>query len=1745
LVTTTRRGKHDPNVGQLSFFDFGTEAPTAAPPSPPSPAAAAFTPASQDDLAPSGTTARVRANLAAIRALRDPATPDRLAVMARYSGWGAAPEVFDDRPTKTALALRWAREELETLLTEAEFRAANATILNAHYTDLAYVKAIWACAQRLGFSGGDVLEPGCGTGNFIGVAPGGADLTGVELDPVTAAIAAALYPSATVVCDDFTAARFPENSFSLVVGNVPFGDIQIPDKAYNPDSRHSIHNHCLIKALHLLQPGGVLIAFTSRYTMDARSPAARREMADLADLLGAVRLPSGAHQRAAGTKVVTDVLVLRRRETGISRRETDWERAPQTRIGEHDVDVNQWFLDHPEFVIGEMRTGDGGGMHRDSDLHVAAPDGDIAVLLRDALNTIADQAKLEGLHWAPAPEDGSYSPAPEAGPAAALAKAAGYITDHGNGRFTIVEDGWDQPFTVPATQAAELSALLGIRDIAVALLDAQAATAEDTPGMLDLRARLNQRYDAYVRGHGVINRFTQRRTGRYHGTCPSCETESRFRKTDVDALPSDFVMGEERPARTATCPDCGASMSVDETLSQCRPAQGGFRRDPYATLVQALEIFDAEDQSAGKADIFTVRVVSPRRPKLGADTPDEALAICLDTHGRVDLGEITRLLGCEPGETRDRLGDLVFEIPPRPAPGYEVTIGGHKLTGADLPSGEFTAEDDQPGTLVPRAEYLSGRTRARLRAAEAAAEHDPAFDVNVQALRKVTPRDLTPGEIDARMGAPWIHARYVRRFLAEILEDPGVSVQHPGGQVWVVRGDTHSVLARTRWGTDRVPATSLAQSVLRQRPIQVYDTVDVPNPDGPGMIEKRIFNPDATLAAQEKAAEMRERFAEWVWADAARAAELAAVYNWLFNTLVPRSYDDASAETMTLPGLSDAFTPHAHQYPPVARAIHEPASGFFHEVGAGKTAEGIIAVMELRRLGLISKAAVVVPNSVVDGFAREWQRTYPLARVLVGTEDDLAGKEKRRRFVARCATGDWDAVVIAMSAFERIQMTRDAQEAYLCEEVSMYEKWMRASADAGDSMTAKALQKTIQRIRLRILAKMQGKTRDRGLCFEGLGVDFLVVDEMQNYKNLRTPSAIPDAAIDGSERATDLAMKLHWLRSRGLRRILIGMTATPIANSITETHVMCRYMRPDLLEAAGVEVFDSWVATFGEVVSGIELAPEGGKSYRIKSRLARFGNVQELHVLWKMFADVKLSEDLDLQVPLIAERPGDNARDSQIVQVQPSAGLEDYVYNLGERAKAVREGRVEPEDDNMLKICTDGRKASLSLNLVGGEQDGPTKIDEAADRIYDEWVGNRGNVYPGSALPGGFQLVFCDLGTPSAGRWNVYDTLRAELVRRGMPGRLVQYAQTPRNARERAAQHAACRNGRIAVLIGSTAIMGVGVNVQDRCVALHELDAPWRPDQVTQRVGRAIRQGNLNKEVRLYRYVMERSFDAYMWQILARKAVFIAQLMRGRFDSRSVDDIGDQALSFAEVRALATGNPLLLEQAAAAAELTKLERGARAHGRTQEALRYAIKRNTEEVTYYENQRAETQTAIARRKPVTEETFEASVGGVIYEDQAEADDALRTDLEASLDDFRTRLLSDRKEITSYPGWFAGFQVVATTWFDPRKGATRITLTLKDAPRASIELNTVDVRRSPLFWRLMRVLDGLETLLASSERNLDRARQEIERAQQDLGSEYAHRDELLAARAKADRLNAELARLAREEETRNRQPAAAAA
>jgi N12 class adenine-specific DNA methylase len=1472
----------------------------------------AFIPASPDDLAPSGTQARFQANIAAIQTLRRieaenrEATAEERQELARWGSWGATglSEVFN--PARAEFEAE--REELRQELSEDEYRAAERTVLNAHYTDPRIARTMWQAVQDLGFESGRVLEPGSGSGTFIGTAPEGAEMTGVELDPITAAISQAVYPNANIRTESFADTAVPDDYFDVVIGNVPFGQNVLHDPRHNAD-RHSMHNHFILKSLDLVKPGGIVGVISSTYTLDAQNTSARQAMHEKADLLTAVRLPNRTFQRSAGTDVATDVLFFRKRHEHETPGNDGWVHTREQRIsfGDQEAtvtfneaffndDLEGAFINYPQ--PSTDRFGNPAAIYPTVDTDVTID------VLASRLRGVVTRRSNQGLTYDPTPASENQAMPLIVPDEQNLLD--GHITDQGEGVFTIYRQGVQHPLEVPATQRAELSALLGLRDQARRLISAEAQTTTDTEDIAATRRALSDAYAAYVDSYGPINRIKESTTAK------------------------------------------GA------ITRRSAPVMAKLNKDPYGPLVRSLEVYDNATGTAVPASLLSERVLEQRTTITRAESPADALAISLDQTGGVDLDYIADLLETDPQTARDRLGETVFDVP-----------------GEDR--------------LETREAYLSGDVRAKLEAAEAAAVENPALTANVEALREVVPTDLQPSEIEARVGASWIPDTVHTEFLREVTGDTTATMRRVSGASWDYSG---SRMNRGGWGTEKFPAYRLLGLMAEQKAIIAYHPADA---DG-----HRAVDTQETAMANERAENLAERFSEWVWEDPQRASTLAAEYNRNFNNLVLRNYEKAG-QALTLPGLVKNFVPREHQRTAVARMLNEPSVGLFHQVGAGKTAEMVMGTMELKRLGMVNKPAVVVPNHMLEQFSREWLGMYPQAKLLTASSEDLRGDD-RRAFVARTATGDWDAIILTHSAFSRIPMAPENQSAYLDREVAIQrenlEKSVARAEENGESTgrSTKQLQRRIQAIEERTKA-LQDTDHDDGLTFEETGIDYLCVDELHEFKNLETVSQIQDASIAGSQKATDLHMKIDYLRAQHGDRVITGATGTPIANSMSEMHVMTRFLRPDLLEAAGLHDFDSWAATFGSVVREMEMTVAGGDSFHMKERFAKFQNVPELLRMFHTFGDVKLQEDLNLPVPQIAARASDGQRTPETLVVQPSEAQKQYVQDMADRYELVTKGSVDPRIDNALKITSDGRKAAADLRLLGDEaplDDGSsqTKAEATADllaQVYNETKDNQyliagtDQVHP---TPGALQVVFCDLGTPKAdeAQFSLYDELKTQCAARGIPEEKIRFVHEATNDAKKARLFEQCRSGDVAVLIGSTQKMGVGTNIQARLAHLVHMDCPWRPADVEQRNGRILRQGNQNDEVKLTQVVTKGSVEPFMWQTVERKSAFTNQAMRGRLDVREIEDIGDSTMSFAEVKALATGNPLLIEKSNADQQLSKLERLERGHRQDQSALQFSKAGWVSESTRLQEEIPQLREAAQRTTETAGEKFRMTVPG---------------------------------------------------------------------------------------------------------------------------------------------------------------------
>ncbi|MFI1786665.1 DEAD/DEAH box helicase family protein [Streptomyces rubiginosohelvolus] len=1464
------------------------------------------------------------------------ATADEQEALAAWSGWGALPLIFEppaapyspgaDQAEREAairsMALDPPRQRLRELLSEAEWADARRNTLNAHYTDPALAAAVWEGVRQLGFDGGHVLEPSSGSGIFIGLSPAHTPvpvaMTGVEVEGRTAAMSRHLYPDATIITAGFEETAFTD-PFDAVIGNVPFGRYQRYDRVYNSDLKLSIHDHFVLKSLALTRPGGITALITSRFTLDGKDPAARERMYELGDLVGAVRLPAGAHKATAGTDVVTDVLFLRRRAEGEPRGDSRWLTSTEQILPgrEEPVSVNDYVAAHPQYVLGELQARLGAFGPEPT----VVGERDAAAGLTEAAAVIAATARASGLHATPTATPGEGQPLRPRPALATEYLSEGALGLDEQGRPTIVEDGTPVRLEVHPDQRERLVQLIGLKTRTLALYEAEANTeqAGETPQLTEMRTVLRDAYRAYRRRNPPPGKPGQRRT-----FAPK-EAKERAAREGLTAVPDQWK------ARTAFS-------FIDD--------------DPDASLLFGLETWDERTGTATEQKVLHERVLEPRQIPDTAKTPEDAVALAQEWDGgRLDMTRVASLLGVDEDEAARQCGHLAFRDPA------------------------------QNGFWEPRHRYLSGNVREKLLLARTSAAEDPSYTVNVSALERVQPQDLNPAEIKARCGAPWIPVEDYQAFLKH-LGFEHAEVCHAGGTMWEVRGAHVGDLARSEWGTAERSAQDLMLSILRQ----ADSTIQVTYRDNEG--NTRV-NQVATDAAREKARLIREAWDDWIWADKARSERLADVYNETFNALVMPDYDTSPLQ---LPGSSD-WTMRPHQNAAIRRILSEPTALLAHVVGAGKTATMVGGIMELRRTGLARKPAMVIPNHMLRQITREFREVYPNAKLLAISASDL-GVKRRAKFMARAAGGDWDAVIMTHEAFNRIPLRPETQLDYIDTELSSLRQQLDEAAAAGmEQRTIKQIESDLAAIEARMLKQVDESANGAGIFLEDTGIDYLMVDEAHAYKNLRTISAIPGAGIQGSVKATKLHMVLGHLRktngSDDNARVCTLATGTPIANSVTEAYVLKRYLAPALLERQGLTNFDSWAATFGEVVSALE--PDAkGDGYKYKARFARFFNVPELMAAYRSFADVQNAEDLALPVPPI--RLGADGQRGESIAFPVTGHQRAFIKALPHQAWVREPGGV-------LKALGLGLRASLDMRLVGEQdEEAGSKLPYAAEQIAEIWRDTKDVVYPTSKddptpqkLPGGLQLVFLDEGTPGSAAANpvdLYDSLREHLVEQGVPREEIRFIHEASTDRKKDKLFADCRAGRVSVLVGSTEKMGTGTNIQDRAVALHHLSYPWRPADMAQRDGRVERQGNLNApwiegtpdHARILYYVTAGSFDEFRLTTLARKAKFIAQIQRKDFSVREIEDIGEEAINLGMLSALASGDPAILQLAEATADRARIQGLARTWDRQQDDRAQTVKDLDAYLQRAEASLTGMREAVHQRRPTAGDAFALTIDG---------------------------------------------------------------------------------------------------------------------------------------------------------------------
>ncbi len=1543
-----------------------------------------------EHLGESGAKARFRANMDAVTTLKRieaegrAATADEQETLSRYTGWGAIPDAFDESKSD------WAKEcaELKATLTPEEYEAARGSTLNAHYTSPTVIRAIYDALGSMGFEGGKILEPSMGVGNFFGLLPesmAGSELHGVELDSITGRIAQQLYPEAEITVVGFETTNRP-GFYDVALGNVPFGNYQVFDPEYNRLG-FSIHNYFAAKMLDQVRPGGIVAFVTSRYTMDAKDESVRRYLAARGELLGAIRLPNNAFRANAGTDVVTDIIFLQRREAPLTEL-PDW-----VQVGENEdgFKVNQYFLDHPEMVLGTPTSES--TQYAAQDYTVAPIDGaDLAAQLHEAIQYIHGEYVERDI------EENAVSDIMPASPDVrnySFTLVGGDVY-YREGRIMVRQD-------VSAAMTERIKSLMELRDCTRRLIELQTMDAGDAEITAEQR-QLNELYDTFTAKHGLIS--------------------SRENKRAFDADSSYY-------------------------------------------LLCSLEILDEDGRLERKSDMFTKRTIQPHRPVEHTDTAVEALAVSMNERARVDLPYMARLCSRDEAAVAAELQGVIFRVP-----------GTDRYVTAD--------------------EYLSGDVCVKLREAEAAAESDAAFNINVEALRAAQPRELTASEIDVRLGATWIEPQYIKQFIDETFKpafwaSQSIKVHYsPVTGEWRVDGKSavgaNDVNAYNTYGTQRMNAYKILENTLNLRDVRIYDRVE--DADG---TERRVLNSKETTLAQQKQQVIKDAFKDWLWKDQQRRETLVAKYNELFNSIKPREYDGSH---LTFPGMNPEIELRQHQRDAIARILYGGNTLLAHEVGAGKTFTMAAAAMEAKRLGLCSKPMFVVPNHLTEQWASEFLRLYPSANILVTTKKDFE-KANRQKFCARIATGDYDAVIIGHSQFEKIPVSQERQEQLLQDQIDELAEGIRELKRAnGERFSIKAMERTKKGLEAK-LKKLLDSPKDDVVTFEELGVDRLFVDEAHSFKNLFYQTKMQNVAGLSSaeaQKSSDMYMKSRYLDEKTGSKGVVFATGTPVSNTMVEVYTMQRYLQHDALERLGLNHFDAWAANFGETVTAMELAPEG-TGYRARTRFSKFFNLPELMSLFREVADIKTADELNLPKPEVVY----HNEVSQPTEIQK--GL---VKQLSERAAKVHARQVDPSVDNMLAITNDGRKLSLDQRVVNPllPDEPGTKVNRCVDNVFRIWEDGADKKLT--------QLIFCDLSTPGKG-FGVYDDIKKKLVARGVPESEIAFIHNADTDAKKKELFAKVRSGQVRVLMGSTAKMGAGTNVQDRLIALHDLDAPWRPGDLEQRKGRIERQGNMNETVHVYRYVTENSFDSYLWQTLENKQKFISQIMTSKSPVRSCEDVDETTLSFAEIKALCAGDPRIREKMDLDVQVAKL----RLLKSSFQSQKYTLEDNL--ARYFPREIAETKERIAALEsdiqtrdahPVPADSFVGiELDGVRYTERIAAGEALLN-----------LLLTVQDMEPVHVGKFRGFDVeISLAEFG------KYSLALKGATEHRIDLGS-DALGNVL--RIENTLTALDKKLDTNRSRLEDLERQTENARAELEKPLPQEAELAEKSARLIELNAEL-------------------
>ena len=1553
-----------------------------------------------DNLGAGGPKAKFKANMEAIRLLKELEQDQRLAtleeqeVLSRYVGWGGIPQAFEERNSA------WAEEytQLKGVLTPEEYSAARASTLNAFYTSPTVIKAMYEALGNMGLKQGNILEPSCGVGNFMGLLPesmSAANMYGVELDPVSGQIAKQLYQKNRIAVQGFEETSYPDSFFDCVIGNVPFGAYQVSDRKY--DRYHfMIHDYFIAKSLDLVRPGGVVAVVTSSGTMDKQNPEVRQYFANRADLLGAIRLPNNAFQRNANTSVVADILFFQKRDRAAIT-EPDWVQLKTTSEG---YTVNSYFADHPEMVLGDFTTES--TQYGKQEVTVKVKEGaDLAEQIKEAVKYIQGTITEQEILDTELEEQVVSIPADPNIKNFSFALVGEDIYYRENSVMNKME--------LPVVTGERVRGMVAIRDATNRLLERQLEECSDEE-VASLQAELNQVYDSFTAKYGLLSSNANKRA---------------------------------------------------------------FSMDSSYCLLTSLEFLDEKGELKRKADIFTKRTIRRAEPVTSVDTASEALAVSIGEKAKVDIPYMMELTGKTEEEVTEELTGVIFKNP---------------LTDKWEPSDE----------------YLSGNVREKLNIAKQFAENHPEYMVNVQALERVQPKDLDASEIEARLGATWISPDYITEFMAETFHTPRQHINYERIKVqyaevtgqWNVKGknvdSSNNPLSTATYGTQRANAYRLLEDALNLRDTKIYDTIH--DADG----EHRVLNRKETTLAQQKQELIREEFKEWIFKDMSRRETLCKIYNERFNSIRPREYDGSHIQFV---GMNPEIKLMEHQKNAVAHILYGNNTLLAHCVGAGKTFQMIAAGMESKRLGLAQKSLYVVPNHLLEQWGSDFLRLYPGANILVATKKDFE-PANRKRFCSRIATGDYDAVIIGHSQFEKIPLSRERQISLLEDQIADITYSIEAAKEeAGQQYTIKQMEKTKKTLKAK-LEKLNDQTRkDDVVTFEQLGVDRLFVDESHFYKNLFLYTKMRNVAgisQTDAQKSSDMFMKCRYMDEITGGKGITFATGTPVSNSMTELYTIMRYLQYGTLMNMGMGHFDSWAATFGETVTAIELSPEG-TGYRAKTRFARFFNLPELISIFKEAADIQTADMLNLPVP-----------EAEYINevLKPSEEQKEMVEAFSERAEQVRGGAVDPRVDNMLKITNDGRKCALDQRLLNDmlPDAGESKVNACVENAFQVWEDGKDTQAT--------QLIFCDLSTPkNDGTFNVYDDVRNKLVERGIPKEEIAFIHEYNTEVRKAELFAKVRAGQVRILMGSTPKLGAGTNVQDRLLALHHLDCPWKPSDLEQQEGRILRQGNQNDKVKIFRYVTENTFDSYMWQILENKQKFISQIMTSKSPVRACEDVDDTALSYAEIKALATGNEYIKEKMDLDVQVSKLKLLKANHTSQIYRLESDIaKRYPVQITALKEKIAGMRVDADVVKGIDlqdNDHFAMTVGGKLYTDKKEAGVALLSAASG------LKSVKSAGQIGEYHGFALSseYNFLSNTY----------TMTIKGKCSYKIEFGKDTLGN---IQRIHNALSAIGKKLADTEQNLETVQQQLKTAQEEVQKPFPKEAELSEKMERLAELNAML-------------------